>query len=250
MTPPHRIYPHHYQNIFFASDFHYNHQRDFVWKQRGFESALAHDEFIERECKRLTNKDLLIYLGDFSLNSTESQSYKLLTSIRAQMYYVFGNHEGYHQRLYTAALRKFIETCGSGSATLSHPMVQVFPFSINKETGNGLPGIEGRSNEFPIFDLTYFGEDLQLKVSQYTIHCRHMAPLIWNKMGHPSQLAVFGHSHGNMDHANPHATNPSGKSIDIGVDNAIKHNGTAFFSLNEVLHILEKRTNSHYDHHS
>ena len=59
MNKPFKIKISDYDNIYFGSDFHYNHQRDFLFKPRGFSSYQEHDAFIENECGKLTKNDLL-----------------------------------------------------------------------------------------------------------------------------------------------------------------------------------------------
>jgi hypothetical protein len=75
-----------------------------------------------------------------------------------------------------------------------------------------------------------------------------MAPLIWDKMKYDNYVAVCGHSHGNLDIAKPNHYK-SGKILDVGVDNALKHNGSAFFSVEEVVEIMSKKNIKIYDHH-
>ena len=60
-------------NVYFGSDFHFGHNKEFIWKDRGFESIQQHDDQIIERCKNsiLDNSktNILVYLGDFSLNA-------------------------------------------------------------------------------------------------------------------------------------------------------------------------------------
>jgi len=266
MNNPLRIHKSDYNKIYFASDFHYNHQRDFLWKPRGFKSYQEHDNFIRSECKNLDRDDLLIFLGDYSLNTTDNQTYQLLVDTKATIFYIFGNHEGYHSRFYKNSLLKFMRSFYDASAIKngvahdhaslhggyfnSYSKFQIFPFSVDKHSGEGFPGfnrpdkIKGiKSNP-----LVYFGEEGYFQIGNTNFFCRHMAPLIWDKMKYDNYVAVCGHSHGNLDIAKPNHYK-SGKILDVGVDNALKHNGSAFFSVEEVVEIMSKKNIKIYDHH-
>jgi hypothetical protein len=238
MTPLIKINRKEYDNIYIASDFHYNHQRDFLWKPRGFKSYQEHDRFLEANIDTLTHNDLLIYLGDYSLNSTDEQTSNLLKRTQAQMFYIFGNHEGFHNRFYKNALENY------GTNILNLPIVdfKIFPFSVDKYTGAGLPGIHKNTN-----NIVYFGEEGYFKIGNNNYFCRHMSPLIWDKMKHDNFFALAGHSHGNCSKLN--IDSQEGRILDVGVDNALKHNGTAFFKVEEIDSIMSKKTIKIFDHH-
>lgn len=122
-------------------------------KPRGFSSFQEHDKFIENECSKLTKNDLLIYLGDYSLNTTDENTSSLLHKTKAKMFYIFGNHEGYHSRFYRESLHAFYKTFHNlsaiddglakdhsslhGSNFVSEIPFQIFPFSVDKTTKEG-----------------------------------------------------------------------------------------------------------------
>ena len=239
---PFKITPSNNGKVYFASDFHYNHQRDFIWTPRGFSSFQAHDKFLEEQCKQLTHDDILIYLGDFSLNSTEEQTFKLLNMIKARVFYIFGNHEGvmgaYYKRLVNAWMDRMTGHC---------PRVAIYPLSVFEECHDdedvsiGSPGYNETSR------LVFFGEEETFNVAGHHYYCRHMAPLIWDKMKYDTQYCLIGHSHGNCQAINLHAK--EGKILDVGVDNAIKYNGSAFLSSDEVATIMKGKKVKIHDHH-
>lgn len=238
MNKPIKLNKNDYNEIYFASDFHYNHQRDFIWTPRGFNTYQEHDKFLEDQCKSLTEKDLLIYLGDYSLNTTDEQTSNLLHKTKAQIFYVFGNHEGYHSRFYRNSLEKFWG---------GKPNFQIFPFSVDKTTNVGQPGIPFPKGKY-CNEITYFGEEAYFQIGNNFYFCRHMAPIIWDKMKYVNYVALCGHSHGNLIAAQHNITN-QGKILDVGVDTAIKVNGSAFLTINEVDNILNKKKIVIHDHH-
>jgi predicted phosphodiesterase len=241
MIRPSRLNRNDYDNIYIASDFHYNHQRDFVWKPRGFKSYQEHDRFIENECDKLTNNDLLIYLGDFSLNSTPEQSLALMNRIHAQVFYVFGNHESYHSKVYADAVNQY--NVGADK----HTRVNIFPLSVMHGTTHNFVGVSYKVNDDLIRCTTYFGEEGYFQIGNMFYFCRHMAPLIWDKMKYENYVCLCGHSHGNSKELN--VDNKAGKILDVGMDNAMKYNGSAFFKIEEVDAIMKTKTVKIYDHH-
>ena len=259
MNKPFHLLQKNYNNIFISSDFHYNHQRDFLWKPRGFNSYQEHDKFIEEQCESLTKNDLLIYLGDYSLNTTDEQTLSLLRRTKAKMLYVFGNHEGFHSRFYRNSLQKFYksfinqEDVNNGMAEdhaslhgmnfVSSTPFQIFPFSVGKDDNEGFAGMSNYNDG----TITYFGEECYLRINNSFIFCRHMAPLIWDKMKYENYYALCGHSHGNCDKLN--VDSQFGKIFDVGVDNAIKYNGSAFFKIAEIEQIMKNKSVKIFDHH-
>lgn len=227
-----------FNRIVFASDFHYNHNRDFLWGKRNFLGIHEHDRFIENECSKLTSNDLLIYLGDFSLNSTPENTMNLFKKINCNLFYVFGNHESQPSKIYNTAFYSYQKTIG-----VDFHDSKLFPFSVNKTTLEGKPGPFYSSNE-----ITFFGEECYLSIGNTFLFCRHMAPLIWDKMKHHNFVAICGHSHGNCSALNVGTTDYN-KILDVGVENAMSYNGSVFFSLEEIISIMEKKNINIPDHH-
>jgi hypothetical protein len=97
-------------------------------------------------------------------------------------------------------------------------------------------------------DIVYWGEEGYFKIGNTFLFCRHMAPRIWDKVKHSNYVAICGHSHGHLFPANPECKN-QGKILDVGVDNAIKYNGTAFFKIEEIETIMHSKTIVIEDHH-
>jgi hypothetical protein len=263
MNKPFKIKSNDYDNIYFGSDFHFNHQREFVWKPRGFQTYQEHDKFIEEQCESLTENDLLIYLGDYSLNTTDEQTSALLHKTKAKMLYVYGNHEGYHTRFYKNSLdnfyKKFINlnavTSGlsedhaslHGMNFISALPFQIFPFSVDKTTKEGFAGMNPRIRDRADNTITYLGEEGYFQIGNMFYFCRHMAPLIWDKMKYDNYVCLCGHSHSNSKQLN--IDNQEGKILDIGMDNAMIYNGSAFLKIEEVDAIMKTKSIKIYDHH-
>ena len=249
MNKPFKINVNDYENIYTGSDFHYNHQRDFIFKPRGFETYQDHDKFIREQCETLTVNDLLIYLGDYSLNTTDEQTSELLHKTKARIFYIQGNHEGYHSRFSRDSLMEYAKQYGGLHDDISNSKnVTIFPFSVNKTTKEGHIGIAPKRKDVEMRDITYFGEDATFQLGNSFWYVRHMAPLIWDKMKCDNYYAIFGHSHSNLKGAQPTDTT-NGLWMDVGMDNAKSYNGTAFFSRHDIETLMKRKVVKIHDHH-
>ena len=79
--------------IYFSSDLHLGHNREFIYKPRGFENIYDHDHaIIERFNEVMDWEDDLFILGDVMLNDNEN-GIKLLQQIPGNKYIIIGNHD-------------------------------------------------------------------------------------------------------------------------------------------------------------
>jgi calcineurin-like phosphoesterase family protein len=89
---------------------------------------------------------------------------------------------------------------------------------------------------------------LNVKVEGQNIICCHYALAVWEK-NHRGNWQLYGHSHSN---AEPwlDKTMPGRRSMDVGVDNAVKILGSYRpFSFDEIKKIMDKKTGCSIDHH-
>lgn len=91
------------QKVYASSDFHLNHDPKWtvpIWKVRGFNSALEMtDGIIESVNKTVRPNDILLFLGDFCLNTTLSQFEELLSRFYCNnIYMLHGNHPNPHYK--------------------------------------------------------------------------------------------------------------------------------------------------------
>ena len=79
--------------VFFTSDLHLCHDREFIWKARGFESV---DEMnrtiVERWNETILEGDEVYIVGDLMLADTE-KGLKLVSSLNGNIHIVAGNHD-------------------------------------------------------------------------------------------------------------------------------------------------------------
>ena len=209
-----------YSKIKINSDFHYGHDRDFLYGPRGFSSGKEHSNWIDAQIASLDPDDLLICLGDVGLGIGADAIIDFIERIPCETLMVWGNHNSGVYQAYKSNLPVGFE---------NH---EIYPLRIAK-------------------NVTMMGESFLLDVDRDRFFCTHMAPLIWNDMnkGGGSRMALIGHSHGNLKGANCNDYG-LGKLLDAGVENAIKHNDSAFFEIEEILEIMKNKPVSVVDHHS
>ena len=78
--------------IYLASDLHLGHDREFIWKVRGFNSIQQMNETIVETWNRTVDDDDDIYiLGDVMLGSPDNIHY--VERLRGRIHIVLGNHD-------------------------------------------------------------------------------------------------------------------------------------------------------------
>lgn len=80
-------------NIWFTSDFHFCHDREFVWQARGFQNVEEMNKaIIERFNSVIAPEDTLYILGDVMLNDNEKGE-EFLSQINGKKIFIRGNHD-------------------------------------------------------------------------------------------------------------------------------------------------------------
>ena len=80
-------------NIWFTSDLHLCHDKEFVWKARGFNSVEEMNEaIVERFNSLIHPEDTLYILGDVMLNDNEKAE-QYLARINGKKIFIRGNHD-------------------------------------------------------------------------------------------------------------------------------------------------------------
>lgn len=81
--------------IYFTSDWHIGHNKEFIYKARGFSSIEEHDTAVLKRCNELVQyNDELWILGDLAMSSNEKEWNRVYLSLNCQnIHYLQGNHE-------------------------------------------------------------------------------------------------------------------------------------------------------------
>lgn len=205
-----------YNRILFNSDFHYGHNRDFLYIPRGFQSAEEHTAWIDAQVASLSEDDLLICLGDVGLSIGLSAIIDFINRIPCETLMVWGNHNSGVLQAYRNALPEGFK---------NH---EIYPLKIAR-------------------NVTMVGDSFLLDIDRDRFYCTHMSPLIFPDQS-KGRVCVCGHSHSNLKQINP-GRDDFGKILDCGVENAIRNNASAFFDLDEVVELLKQKKQSNLDHH-
>ena len=203
--------------LWFTSDYHAYHNRDFVFGARGCSSAEEYVEFIIEEHNRVVApEDLVVNLGDFTLNADVDKTKALFRRLNGNQLYVWGNHESSTRKIYEEeVLRQHGRTD-----------IEVYPMYWPKDAQTS---------------VCFVGCDLNLVVDGIPIVCSHFAKDVWDK-SHYGAWHVCGHSHGSHLKCNQHY--PNGKRLDVGVDNFVRP-----LSFGELEAIMASKTLHAEDRH-
>jgi len=79
--------------IYFTSDWHFNHDKDFIWKKRGYNSVEEmNDDLINKICSTLNESDELWVLGDLVMGDIDNAA-AVLSRIPYSVHFLVGNHD-------------------------------------------------------------------------------------------------------------------------------------------------------------
>jgi len=79
--------------IWFTSDLHLGHQKEFLWGPRGFNSSLEHDETIIQNWNSVVDYEDDVYiLGDLMLEDNE-YGIKCINRLAGNIHIILGNHD-------------------------------------------------------------------------------------------------------------------------------------------------------------
>lgn len=78
--------------IYFTSDLHLCHNREFLYSPRGFTSIDEMNKAIIEGWKDITDEDDVYILGDLMLNDTE-EGMRILSSLKGRLHIIIGNHD-------------------------------------------------------------------------------------------------------------------------------------------------------------
>jgi len=91
-----------YDKLFVTSDTHFFHNKEFVYKSRGYDDPLQMTEDMINVINSTVGEDgILLHLGDFCLNTTREQYNEILSNLKVkEIWMLWGNHNNPIQRTY------------------------------------------------------------------------------------------------------------------------------------------------------
>lgn len=89
--------------IYFTSDWHFNHDREFIYRARGFDSVeRMNEEIVRRHNHVVTPEDTVIVLGDLCLGGSTPEKVQknkeLIEQMNGRLIVVCGNHDTENRR--------------------------------------------------------------------------------------------------------------------------------------------------------
>lgn len=182
MEPLLKLTQEQYNNLFITSDLHFNHNREFVWKARGFSSVEEmNDKLISIINETVGPKGILLSLGDWCLNTDSTKYIDIWEKLKVgQIWMIAGNHNNPHSKIY-----------GYGSCI----------------------GETSHRHDCP--PITRYGHYLTFRFSSKFFVCFHFPQLVWDGQSDGS-MHLCGHSHGDLQYSRPENLNQ--KVLDCGID--------------------------------
>lgn len=199
-------------NVFFFSDPHLFHARDFVWKARGYNSVEEHYEAVINKLNEVVRpQDSLVCLGDWALNCDEAQFEESIARVNCKtIYMLWGNHNNPIERIYRRAVRNAF-----------NEDIEVYPFRYK--------------------NIVFVGNYWEISVDRKTMVLCHYPIAVFNHMKHGA-YHLCGHSHYNYEKTR--AQYADGLYLDVGWDGHGKP-----LSFAEVQAIMATKNIANLDHH-
>lgn len=91
-----------YNKLYVTSDTHFNHNKDFIYKNRGYDTPQDMTAGMIETINKVVGSDgILLHLGDFCLNTTYEEYYDILSKLRVkEIWMLWGNHNNPIQKTY------------------------------------------------------------------------------------------------------------------------------------------------------
>lgn len=139
--------------IYFTSDLHLNHDRDFIYVPRGFNSVHEMNEAIIYNWNNtITEEDTVYVLGDLMLGDNDD-GIKLIKKLRGNIIVILGNHDTdkrieYYNNCYNIIDIKYADRIKYGKYVfyLSH-----YPTYVNNKNDKPVWCISGHTHSNKIF---------------------------------------------------------------------------------------------------
>ena len=80
--------------VWFCSDWHFNHDKEFIWKDRGFNSVNEmNEEIVKRHNSVVAEDDDVYVLGDLCMSENIEANKAFIERLNGNIHIVLGNHD-------------------------------------------------------------------------------------------------------------------------------------------------------------
>ena len=98
--------------VWVSSDFHFGHNKSFLYNPRGFNDIETHDETIIDSWNMMVKPQDDVYtLGDYFLNNNDN-GIKKMSRLNGKFHIIWGNHDTDNRKKIIGLLPNVIEICG------------------------------------------------------------------------------------------------------------------------------------------
>lgn len=161
-------------NIWFCSDTHFGHDRDFIWQPRGFNNVYEMNKAIIKNWNSVIQKDDIVYhLGDLMLGDNQ-EGLKCVHQLNGIIYLCIGNHDTdsrikLYKNCYNIANVQFAYRLkiGHKSFYLSHYPTMIGNLDENIKVWN-ICGHSHTKNKY---------QDMQYKIYHAELDCHNNFPV-------------------------------------------------------------------------
>lgn len=229
MFEPHKIKETQECKVFFTSDTHFCHDREFILSKRGYKNINEHDEgIIEKWNTVVRPTDIVVHCGDFLLGVGEKSLERfeeIANRLNGKIFYIWGNHNAGVKTKY----KKVLDNYGFGK---SSSLKDVYPVGFGTNNGS----------------FSFVGYQLLLEVTtqeqkKHIFFCSHFAHRIWIDSHKGRVNHISGHSHGSDPLSQPDYLGE--KRLDVGIENF-----DTPITVKQVVDIFDKKGVYQIDHHN
>lgn len=141
-------------NIWFTSDFHFNHSKDFIYKARGFDSVKEMNKhIIVRYNSSIQPEDTIYILGDIMMGTDYDSIDKILRLLKGHKILIIGNHDT-DKRIDFFREGKYFEDIQFGARIKKGKktfLLTHYPMLIENITKDGVYNLHGHTHSTSIF---------------------------------------------------------------------------------------------------
>jgi calcineurin-like phosphoesterase family protein len=175
--------------VWFVSDLHAGHEKDFILNPRGYKTAKeAYEDIFNQWNAVVAPEDIVFNLGDLVVGAgtnSEQVANEMIHGLNGNWFFIFGNHNAGIKQIYRKELKE--------QFNLDSDYRELFPLWTKDEK------------------ITFIGDYAEIIVDGQFIILGHYPIESWNEMGKKS-IHIHGHCHRNLP------INKNLRRIDVGWD--------------------------------